>query len=257
MRDPSSSDRAEPDKLSPERSQQDRSKHSQRSGSLSSPRSPGSLKSPRSPVTGNSKRVQITLQRSSAVEEPGPRDYHIRSEPGPSISTRCDTDLRPRDYHIRTHSDVSRELSNSSNISELTSVDGVISPNPRAKRHRSSERYPSTSSVNKDQTKLASTLSPMIKRKVISAMQSVQANQSTLPPPKTNKFLALLTLLICPPLGCLAWHHARKVNKLISEDIGRARLASKMAATYSYIGFLIGGLILTAIFVTYVLLDAV
>ena len=185
-----------------------------------------------------------------------------RSGHNRTVQIRLQSCPRIRDQEPSTsgHKDVSREVSNSSNYSEMTSVDGMISPNPRAKRNPPLEEgRPSASPISKDQTisnKLAATLSPMIKRKVISAMQSVQANQNTLPPPKSNMYLAFITLFICPPLGCLAWHHARKVNKLMADDMTRARLASKMAATYSYIGFLIGGLILTAIFVAYVLVDA-
>ena len=209
-------------KQSPERSQREKLKQPQRSGSFKSPRS------------GQNRTVQIRLQSCPRIRD---------QEPSTS-----------------GHKDVSREVSNSSNYSEMTSVDGMISPNPRAKRNPPlEEERPSASPISKDQTisnKLAATLSPMIKRKVISAMQSVQANQNTLPPPKSNMYLAFITLFICPPLGCLAWHHARKVNKLMADDMTRARLASKMAATYSYIGFLIGGLILTAIFVAYVLVDA-
>ncbi|KAL5261064.1 hypothetical protein ACHWQZ_G006946 [Mnemiopsis leidyi] len=224
-------------KQSPERSQGDNPKQPQCDNSKRSPGNSGSDRPVSSHMIspGQNRTVQITLQGCP----------------------------RSGDQSGRKDLSTSRVLSNSSIYSELTSVDGTISPNPRATRsHHGDDKFPSTSTGIKDQTttaisnKLASTLSPMIKRKVISAMQSVQANQNTLPHPKSNICLAFITLFICPPLGCLAWHQARQVDKLIAEDMVRARLASKMAATYSYIGFLIGGLILTAIFVGYVLVDA-
>ena len=206
-------------------------------------------------------------QRDTSKQSPGNsgRDRPVSSHISPGQNRTVQITLQgcPRSGDQSGRKDLSRVLSNSSIYSELTSVDGTISPNPRAARnHHIDDRFPSTSAGSKDQAttaisnKLASTLSPMIKRKVISAMQSVQANQNTLPPPKSNICLAFITLFICPPLGCLAWHQARQVDKLMTEDMARARLASKMAATYSYIGFLIGGLILTAIFVAYVLVDA-
>ena len=75
-------------------------------------------------------------------------------------------------------------------------------------------------------------------------------------PPKSNMFLAVLTMFVCPPLGVLAWHHAKKVKRLWeSNDMANARASSKMAGTLSYIGFLIGGLLVTAVFVVLVLVE--
>lgn len=212
--------------------------------------------SPEKTNGGERKPSAATLTTAPTIKMklPGDLKSHYQYQ-GPSTSTG--------------HRDAIREVSNSSTHSELTSIGGSISPNPRAKRKQSTsletERRPSTGSICRvgatanttTSNKLLTTLSPIIKRKVISAMQTVQANQTGLPPPKSNIVPAFLTLFICPPLGCLAWHHARKVNRLSGEDMSRARLASKMAATYSYIGFLIGGLIVTTFFVVYVLVDAV
>ena len=153
---------------------------------------------------------------------------------------------------LRRHS----SISTNGDLHHLPGCTPSPSPGPQttSNSHFSFEP-PNTPTISA--SKLVSSLSPLIKRKVISALQSMNtAQQGPELPPKSNMFLAVLTMFVCPPLGVLAWHHAKKVKRLWeSNDMANARASSKMAGTLSYIGFLIGGLLVTAVFVVLVLVE--
>ena len=192
-----------------------------------------------------SDKVRIRTPSQDEVYKKRPRSYVDVRHKTSDILLKCDED---------TH--LNRFPSTSSNASESFEI---VSPSSKSvfKFNSADNKPPRTNTISA--TKLVATLSPMIKRKVISAMQSVQASQeNTQPPPRSNLFLAILAMIVCLPIGILAWHHAKKVSLLNSKnEFTQARASSKMAATFSYIGFISSGLIASSVFVAFVLKELI